>query len=620
MSWIQKLCKTAENIDKMNLNESDKPWPVAHMAKKAHVEITLDNKGILRNIRILKYDEAVTLIPTTEDSASRTNTIAPHPLCEELSYCAQDLPGRDERRYSNMKKLMEGWLNSIYSHPKVRAVYTYLEHATVYADLAKNNIFPFKSVNYKDKKTPVKDEKVFIRWRIEEPDNLCSGTWQDASLIDSWISYDSSMHEKNGFCMLDGEPERIAKSHSRFLRASDDGAKLISSNDTEGFTFLGRFTDKKTDSGKQCCSIGYIASQKAHNTLRWLIGRQGYRKIDNEFGEAFVAWSVSCKNIPDPFANTLDFLGEQEELSSASHSIGDIGQSFALRLNKRIAGYKASISDTEDIVVMGLDSATPGRMAITFYRELTGSEFLSRIEQWHQNFAWYQNFGKKVQFVGVPAPKDIAWAAYCTKIGDKMADVDKKLLNATVERVLSCITDGAKFPEDLINLTVRRATNRNGLDPWEWEKCLGIACSLYKGINKERSYKMALEENRKTRDYLYGRLLAVADSLEKWALRESREERPTNAARLMQRFADRPCSTWRNIELALTPYKARLGKKIRKHDDAIAEIMSGFVADEYSSDSPLTGEFLLGYHCQRDALEPKKNQIQEVELNEPTHQ
>jgi CRISPR-associated protein Csd1 len=114
--------------------------------------------------------------------------------------------------------------------------------------------------------------------------------------------------------------------------------------------------------------------------------------------------------------------------------------------------------------------------------------------------------------------------------------------------------------------------------------------------------------------------LAVADSLEGWALHESQENRPTNAARLMQRFADHPCSTWRTIELALTPYKARLGKKTKRHDDALNEIMAGFKADEYSTDSPLTGEFLLGYHCQRDNLKPKQDQEKESISNESTEQ
>ena len=62
---------------------------------------------------------------------------------------------------------------------------------------------------------------------------------------------------------------------------------------------------------------------------------------------------------------------------------------------------------------------------------------------------------------------------------------------------------------------------------------------------------MALDRERSSRDYLYGRLLALADGLESHALRVAKESRQTNAERLMHRFSQRPYTTWRTIELAL---------------------------------------------------------------------
>ena len=118
---------------------------------------------------------------------------------------------------------------------------------------------------------------------------------------------------------------------------------------------------------------------------------------------------------------------------------GDAGQFFALRLKQAMKGYRAMLDPTDDIVVMGLDSATPGRMAITYYRELKGSEFLDRVEGWHQQHAWPQDFGKNAKFVGAPAPRDIAEAAYGMR-------VDDKLRKATVERLLPCIIDGQTVP------------------------------------------------------------------------------------------------------------------------------------------------------------------------------
>jgi len=130
---------------------------------------------------------------------------------------------------------------------------------------------------------------------------------------------------------------------------------------------------------------------------------------------------------------------------------------------------------------------------------------------------------------------------------------------------------------------------------------------------------MALEPDRKSRDYLYGRLLAIADNIESYALSVAGEKRDTTAARLMQRFADRPASTWRTLELSLRPYMARLRSGERtasflfKRQQLLDEIISLFKTDEFISDVRLSGEFLLGYHCQRQAWRPTSNAVTEEE-------
>lgn len=119
---------------------------------------------------------------------------------------------------------------------------------------------------------------------------------------------------------------------------------------------------------------------------------------------------------------------------------------------------------------------------------------------------------------------------------------------------------------------------------------------------------MTLETDRRSRDYLFGRLLALAENIESYALTTAESNRDTNAARMMQRFADHPASTWRNLELALAPYRARLSASekgkgfLAKRMRVIDEIMSQFESDDFLKDSKLSGEFLLGYHCQRQDL------------------
>ena len=131
---------------------------------------------------------------------------------------------------------------------------------------------------------------------------------------------------------------------------------------------------------------------------------------------------------------------------------------------------------------------------------------------------------------------------------------------------------------------------------------------------------MALEQDKTSRDYLFGRLLAAAERIEGYALYLAGEQRDANAAKLMQRFADHPCSTWRNIELSLIPYKTRLRSKrpafLAKMEKLIDEIVCAFSGNDFMSEGRLSGEFLLGYHCQRRALWEPQNPHKAEETTE----
>ena len=117
---------------------------------------------------------------------------------------------------------------------------------------------------------------------------------------------------------------------------------------------------------------------------------------------------------------------------------------------------------------------------------------------------------------------------------------------------------------------------------------------------------MSLEDHRTKRDYLFGRLLAVAEKIEGYALYLQGEKRDTTAERLMQRFADHPAATWRTIELALRPYMARLqtsrGGALHVWRTLLDEITAKFQGDDFTRSGRLDAEFLLGYHCQRAAF------------------
>lgn len=118
---------------------------------------------------------------------------------------------------------------------------------------------------------------------------------------------------------------------------------------------------------------------------------------------------------------------------------------------------------------------------------------------------------------------------------------------------------------------------------------------------------MSLDETRKTRDYLFGRLLAIADVLEERTLSEAEKKRPTNATRYMQQFSQRPFSTWKQIYELLTPYFMRQGDNASFYKWRLAQVKDLFTPEDFTSNKPLTGEYLLGYYCQRQKMWEKKD-------------
>ncbi len=633
MSWIEKLYRTYEQSLEGSRSSEYPLTPVGHTTQQVHVEIVVNPSGRFITATTVPKGKATTLIPCTEKSGGRSG-IKPknHPLCDELQYIAADFvkyggvvtsgfAKNPSEPHESFVETLTQWKSSSHSHPKLVAILNYVRSGRIIEDLIGQGVLNIgtdgKLVPLANSilKSEVEPRKVFVRWRVEEPGATGTGTWEDEALQIAWTEYQASTQHKRGLCMVTGEETILAEQHPDKLRHAGDDAKLISANDSSGFTYRGKFTDPD-----QACGVGFEVTQKAHSALRWLLDarrKQAFRNGD----QVVVTWAVKGTEVPDPLENTFAFLGLEETegtLADLYHS--DAGQLVGQRFSKRMAGYQAALGQLDEVVIMGVDSASPGRMAITYYRELHGSELLQRVEHWHEHVSWYQNYSSTVKFIGAPSPRDIAEAAYGRRLDDK-------LKKATVDRLLPCIIDAQPIPRDLVDSVVRRVGNRVGMEHWEWAKCLGIACALYRGTHENEHFKLTLEMERDTRDYLYGRLLAIAEDIENCALRAAKEKpRDTSAEKLMHRFASRPYSTWTQIELNLRPYMSRLKSKwpgVHRNRLRLLSDVTARIGDRFTDDSRLSGEYLLGYHCQWLELNPPKEkgpEQEELELNEQTEQ
>ena len=644
MSCMQKLYWTYENILEQCVTDDAEPLtPVGHTIQNAHIIIVIDGQGNFQTARVMPPKTAI-LLPATESSENRTSGEAPHPLADKIQYVAKDYVdygGEKKAYFDGYLKQLKAWCESPFAHPKVQAVLNYVAKGRVVADLVEAGIFQLGSGNkvlnkweaegdapsifsaLPKTKGEIEFGSALVCWQVEIAGDVHSQTWTDKTIQQSWADYAASEKAEKGFCLVQGEEAVISTMHPAKLRHTGDKAKLISSNDTGGYTFRGRFA-----TAEEAASVSADVSAKAHSALRWLISRQGIRNGD----QVTVSWAISGKPVPSPMKDisseidwdNLDIsaVGNPDEIAKQTSSensepspdwSANIGRAAAQIIKKKLHGYQAELKAHEQISLIMLDSATPGRMALTYYQEFLPADYFANLDAWIDDFSWYQRYsievpnGKKTdkrtqwRFVP-PSPYSIAETVY----GKSLSDTLKKQLYA---RLLPVIAGGTSvlIPEDLVRQSFQAACNPNGCENWEWQRNIGVACALYKGwrarhhdLSQRRIYPMSLDTQNRSRDYLYGRLLAVAENTESYALYLAGEKRATTAERYMQRFAEHPFATWRNIELALKPYQERLRNNGKDTGaQAIGEIMELFAIDDFTCDDKLSGEFLLGYHCQK---------------------
>lgn len=623
MTWLSNLYKTYEKntdaIGKFEKKRNDQEFaliPVSHTTQSAHIEVSLDDNGNFISAKVVDKSDASTIIPCTEASANRTSAPAPHPLFDKLVYLAGDYVkyGGAEKKgnpHTEYMKELKEWCDSSYSHPKVKSVFKYLSKGMLIKDLIHEKIM-FVDEHHKliEKWNKTMEDKygdkpdlfkvlsseqsaAFVRFSVNVIGEVESRLWRDKSVQESFIQFYDQKLSGYDLCFVSGESLPYADKHASRIRHSADMSKLISANDTSGFTFRGRFKNSR-----DAASISYDVSQKAHNALKWLIAKQGY-SID---GKVFLVWGTEDLQVPDPL-NDLNGLYGEEPAGDMTH------KEFANQVSLALKGYKHDLDYKANVIIMILDAATPGRMSIVYYRELDQRVFIKKLEQWHQSCCWLHRYKKNsdkkmISFVGAPATKDIAFAAYGPRASDK-------IVKGLLERMLPSILDGRKIPLDIVRSAMNRASNPIGMENWEWEKTLSITCAL---INKKEGFDVALDINNKDRDYLFGRMLAIADVMERRALGKE-EKRATNAIRYMNAFAQRPSRTWTIIQSNLQPYQAKLGKELGYYNRLLDEV-GAKLNPEHFTDKSLSGLYLLGFYSQRQEMYTNKKDKEPEAINE----
>lgn len=448
-----------------------------------------------------------------------------------------------------------------------------------------------------------------------------------------WIAYLQRSQHRLGKDVFGEDLYTPTTNFPKKVVSSDANAKLLSANDSTNFTFRGRFSSKE-----QALLVDSASSQKINSTLRWLVNNHGTLTGN----QAIVVWAIKRpeeKPVLNPQSGSFDFDDSFSSIADESKALHDdisdalnaTNVQYAKIFSRVLRGYEGAEDlkkHNDPMVVVILDAATTGRLGVTFYCELQKDEYIKRILQWHVDAAWPLTSFKKsivegaervnvVQYEGAPSFTDIINCACDTS--DRSSKSYKRFAKDVKERLIECMFGGAQFPMSILNAACHKVTRPMGYDNIRvWRRDFEIACSLWKKHYIDETRKqhrqedvitMYLEPNRDDRDYLYGRLLALADNFEESVLRKQGvKDRPTNAIKLMSNFTAKPYTTWGTLWKQLTPYlkSANGGSWFRNEVD---DVMALFKEGDFEDNKALSPMFLLGYSCQRRASRRKAQEI-----------
>ncbi len=593
MSYLNDLYLTYEACkSEAGIIKGDQPFllPVAHLTQNAQLEVVLDGEGNFSRAYRIEKPEAVTVIPATEDSGSRSGSaVFPHPLADKLEYIAGDygdfVSGGKKEKYEKYIAQLEEWALSDFSLPQINSVYRYLKSGMLMHDLLAEGVIAFEGGKLvAEKQQGIAAEDWFVRFSVEIPGQVESRLYCDTRVFDSYVGYYFSKLVTKELCYVTGQMVPCSEKHPAKIRNTGDKAKLISSNNASGvLTFKGRF-----DESRQVASVGYEISQKAHNALRWLIAKQACLRVGEQ---VFVVWSIDNPDFKDPFA---EYFGKGiQEVST--------DEVYALQVRKAIWGTDREPDSRESVMVMGVEAATTGRLSIPFYQKYEARQFLQNVAKWKTEACWMNRAGK-----GREAE---VWSPSLIEIVKLVAgDKNDKFNKSMRERLIPCVVEGRRLPYDVVLSAVKLAANPMHFDNyWEWNRVVAITCALLRKWQIERGngegvYGMQLNDKSEDRSYIFGQLLATAEMLERSVLNMGGgkdSERSTAAEKYFVRFQRYPVETWGTIINQLDPYIRKLkaaGKWF--YVERIYQLTDRLSQLGLMEKGKLEPAFLQGYSCQ----------------------
>ena len=634
MDFFTSLFKAYEKAEEIGLVDQQKGTnepvllPIYHDNKviknnDVYIEILLDKEGNFYKSRTFAVDENV-IFPVTYESSNRTSTkIAPHPIVDSWYYVmhSEVILEKQKKYLKNLdywisqteNKKVENFLQIIRNFVAKPEAVDLVLASTFGSDyqiekecIDKNGKFCVGTLTYgeKNKKIAIKDIKLtFTIIKFEGFKNISVSNFKDLhrdfiNLVQKNNSVDI------GRCNISGKEERIIKYH-RSPKGQFKRAKLISQNKT--IAYIGdRFPTE--DESTDIIKIGYETSEKIHLMIKYLmenknsstwLGSSQY--LINWFSDDLS--NESHLDIVDPVYNDLfeDDKEESWDFNKPNEENWKICSSF-------IKGLKL-FSDDATYCVAILNKTNDGRIAIKYFRQLQVSKLLENLKEWQKHYSWEPNNNLTDYKLRTPTLNDIIKTAYgVDRDGNLRLDNDS-FRSDQYQQLVTALIDGQKIPSSIVKKIEHNIKQRQKYpDCWEQVQQVSLAV-LHKQYRRE--FTPMLDHEERDRSYLFGRLLAIYELIEKVhnlsknPKLAKKDVRVTNAERYWTAYSNQPATIMKVLDGKirycidyLKTNEAGYWKKLDNEMQEIVQLLSPIMMDK-SFNQPLDYKFIFGYYAEK---------------------
>lgn len=622
--------------------------PVYHSNKKSNgediFELTIDENSEAVAGRFLAKGERV-VFPITEDSITRSGAkVAPHAICDELSYLAKEIdPEKNKAYISGIEALLTHEESNPCQNLRIFGEYL-MNHDVLKSFIAcyvgkKAHILEESVLHVEEKDEQGKEKcksmdlnKIFITFKLGRKNAGDLPLSNDINLHRFYIDY---VREKNrtrelSYCDITGSLDYCVERHRGII----GNAKLISiSNNDE--TYYGRLKN-----GADIYHISYEASQKVHNMLKYLVDNNSHagflgagayvinwlsKELDK--GGLSLLSDAQKENRPKLNESQHEIINDDDDddiPDVKEITMSELGGGTSEVLKNYFTGKGGTLAESEFYVLI-IEKISNGRVSIKHFKRLSTSDAHERIEEWYRSMEWKHFKQRKA-----PTLYQIVDFLYGYEGKEGFLKCDKDTLKRSqLERLIPCMLEAKKMPRDMVRLAFNKLSRRQSYQK-QWNMAMFIGCSLIKKYRKDDLNILIDPERIEEVEYLkesisfyYGRLAAVYEKVELEAVRkrdfsnvEKVEEgkgekakfgRVTNMDRLYSAMIRMPERTAFILSQRVKPYFNMIAKRSRAEHDfyerLIAEINGKIEAinelGQYKGGA-VDEDFYIGYYHQKN--------------------